>query len=189
MGFLSMAFFGGDAFLPLTLVSLRGQSPIVAGLALTAATLTWTAGSWLQAQFAPRQGRRLLVTSGLLLLACGLAGITSVLIPAIPVVVALLAWGVAGLGMGLAYSTLSLVVLETASADQQGSASASMELSSVLGSALSTGLGGVIIGLVVMAGGSTRSGILAVDILVIAVVGLAILTAVRLPGRPIQVSS
>ena len=46
MGLLSIAFFGGEAFLPLTLVSIRGQSTIFAGIALTAATLTWTTGSW-----------------------------------------------------------------------------------------------------------------------------------------------
>ena len=179
-------FFGGEAFLPLTLISIRGQSTIIAGVTLTAATLTWTAGSWIQAQLVPRQGRRLLVTMGLLLLAIGLAGIASVLIPGILVGVAPVAWGVAGLGMGLAYSTLSLVVLETASADQQGTASASLQLASVLGSALGTGLGGVIIGFLAVAGGPPRSGIVVVDILVIVVTGFAILTAVGLPGRPHQ---
>jgi MFS family permease len=186
IGFLSMAFFGGDAFLPLTLISIRGQNTLFAGIALTAATITWTAGSWLQAKLAPRQGRRLLVTVGLLLIVLGLAGIASVLIPGVPVVVAIVAWGVSGLGMGLAYSTVSLVVLETAPPGQEGSATASMELASVLGSALGTGLGGVIIAFAVAAGSSPRSGIAAVDILVIAITGLAILTATRLPGRPQQ---
>src|SRR5437667_4934397 len=189
IGFLSMAFFGGEAFLPLTLISIRGQSSIIAGVTLTAATLSWTAGSWLQAQLAPRHGRRLLVTTGLLLIAFGLAGIASVLIPGVSIVAAPLAWGVAGLGMGLAYSTLSLVVLETASTDQQGSASASLQLSSVLGSALGTGLGGAIIGVVATKGGSPGTGIIAVDVLVIAVTGFAILTAIGLPGRPLQNSS
>ncbi len=123
IGFLSMAFFGGEAFLPLTLISIRGQSSIIAGVTLTAATLSWTAGSWLQAQLTPRYGRRLLVTTGLLLIAFGLAGIASVLIPGVSIVVAPLAWGVAGLG------------------------------------------------------------------LVIAVTGFAILTAIGLPGRPLQASS
>jgi MFS family permease len=189
MGLLSMAFFGGDAFLPLTLISIRGQSTILAGVTLTAATLTWTAGSWVQAQLAPRQGRRKLVMAGLLLLALGLLGITSVLMPTMPVGVAPIAWGVAGLGMGLAYSLLSLVVLETAHADQQGLASASLQLASVLGSALGTGLGGVIISFVAVTGGPPRSGIFVIDILVIAVTGLAILTAVGLPHRPPQRSS
>ncbi|HEX6553371.1 MAG TPA: MFS transporter [Ktedonobacteraceae bacterium] len=186
MGLLSMAFFGGDAFLPLTLISIRGQSTLIAGIALTAATMTWATGSWLQAKLAPRQGRRLLVTVGLLLIALGIAGIACVLIPGIPVLVAIVAWGVGGLGMGLAYSTVSLVVLETAPTGQEGSATASMELASVLGSALGTGLGGVIIAFTAATGSSPRSGIAAVDILVIAVTGLAILTAIRLPGRPRQ---
>jgi len=189
IGFLSLAYFGGEAFLPLTLISIRGQSTILAGIALTAATLGWTAGSWLQAQLAPRQGRRLLVSAGLVLVALGLAGIASVLIPGVPVAVASLAWGVAGLGMGLSYSTLNLVVLESAPVDQQGSASASMELSSVLGAAIGTGLGGVIIGFAAAAGGSPSSGITVIDIVVIAVTGLAILTAIRLPGRPQQALS
>src|SRR5205823_12791309 len=189
MGLLSMAFFGGDAFLPLTLISIRGQSTIIAGITLTAATLTWTTGSWVQAQLASRQGRRMLVTTGLLLLALGLLGITSVLIPAMPVGVAPIAWGVAGLGMGLAYSLLSLVVLETALADQQGLASASLQLASVLGSALGTGLGGVIISFVAATGGPPPSAIFVIDILVIAVTGLVVLTSVGLPHRPPQVSS
>ncbi len=189
IGLLSIAFFGGEAFLPLTLVSIRGQSTIFAGIALTAATLTWTTGSWVQAHLAPRQGRRMLVTIGLLAVALGLAGIASVLIPGIPAMVAIVAWGVGGLGMGLAYSTLSLVVLETASTDQMGSASASMELSSVLGTALGTGLGGVIIAFTAGSGRSPSWGISVIDILVIVVTGLAMLTAVRLPGKPPQVET
>jgi MFS family permease len=189
MGLVSLAFFGGEAFLPLTLVSIRGQNTIIAGIALTAATLTWTAGSWVQAHLAPRQGRRVLGITGLLLIALGLAGITSVLMPGIPVIVAIIAWGVSGLGMGLAYSTLTLVVLETAPADQMGSASASMELSSVLGTALGTGLGGVIIAFAAGSGQSPSWGITVIDILVIAVIGLTILTAVRLPGRPPSVEA
>src|SRR5437762_1798388 len=155
IGLLSVAFFGGEAFLPLTLISIRGQNTIIAGIALTAATLSWTAGSWLRAKLAPQQGRRKLVMIGLLVVAVGLAGIASILIPATPAIVAIVAWGVGGLGMGLAYSTLSLVVLVTAPKDQVGSASASMELSAVLGEALGTGLGGVIIAFTASTGRSS----------------------------------
>jgi len=189
MGLLSMAFFGGDAFLPLTLISIRAQSTLIAGAALTAATLTWTAGSWVQAQLASRQGRRLLVTAGLILLALGLVGIACVLIPDVPVAVAVGAWGVGGLGMGLAYSTISLVVLETALPGQEGSATASMELASVLGSALGTGLGGAIIGVATTRGSTPGTGILVVDSIVIAITGIAMLTAMRLPGQPKHTAS
>jgi MFS family permease len=184
LGLLSLAFFGGEAFLPLTLISIRGQNTIIAGIALTAATLSWTTGSWLQAHFAPKRGRRKLVLSGLCIVAIGIAGIAIILIPAIPAQIAILAWGVGGLGMGLAYSTISLVVLETAPNDQVGSASASMELSSVLGTALGTGLGGVIIAFATVTGHSQSWGVAVIDILVIAFIGLACLTAIRLPGKP-----
>ena len=186
MGLLSMAFFGGDAFLPLTLISIRGQSTLIAGAALTAATLTWTTGSWAQAKLADRRGRRLLVTVGLILLALGLTGIACILIPDVPVAVAVVAWGVGGLGMGLAYSTISLIVLETAPPGQEGSATASMELASVLGSALGTGLGGAIIGVATARGSTIGTGITVVDIIVIAITGIAILAAIRLPGQPKQ---
>ena len=184
MGLLSLGFFGADAFLPLTLISIRGQNTLFAGAALTASTLAWTVGSWLQARLAGRQSRRLLVTIGLLLIVLGIAGIGCVLLPGVPVALAIISWGIGGLGMGLAYSTVSLVVLETAPADQQGAATASMELASVLGSALGTGLGGVIIAVVASAGGQPSTAIALVDILVIAGIGVAILSAVRLPGRP-----
>src|SRR6266516_7227223 len=186
IGLLSAAFFGGEAFLPLTLISIRGQNTIIAGIALTAATLSWTAGSWLQANLAPKQGRRMLVLSGLFIIAVGIAGIAIILFPAIPALVGIVAWGVGGLGMGLAYSTISLVILETAPKDQVGSASASMELSSVLGTALGTGLGGVIIAFAASSGRSQSWGIAVIDILVIACIVFACLTAIRLPGRTPQ---
>ncbi len=189
IGLLSIAFFGAEAFLPLTLISIRGQNTIIAGIALTAATLSWTAGSWLQANLAPKQGRRMLVLSGLFIIAVGIAGIAIILFPAIPALVGIVAWGVGGLGMGLAYSTISLVVLETAPKDQVGSASASMELSSVLGTALGTGLGGVIIAFAASSGRSQSWGIAVIDILVIACIGFACLTAIRLPGRTPQTSA
>ena len=131
----------------------------------------------------------MLVLSGLFIIAVGIAGIAIILFPAIPALVGIVAWGVGGLGMGLAYSTISLVVLETAPKDQVGSASASMELSAVLGEALGTGVGGVIIAFTVGTGRSPSWGIAVIDILVIAVTGLACLTAIRLPGRKRQNSA
>jgi MFS family permease len=189
LGLLSIAFFGAEAFLPLTLISIRSQNTIIAGIALTAATLSWTAGSWLQAHFAPTQSRRMLVLIGLLIVAVGIVGIAIILIPTIPALIAIVAWGIGGLGMGLAYSTISLVVLETAPKDEVGSASASMELSSVLGTALGTGLGGVIIAFAAGSGRSQSWGIAVIDILVIAFIGLSCFTAMRLPGKSPQNSA
>ena len=58
-GFLNMAFFSADAFIPYLLTSYRGYSTFIAGLSLTSATISWTAGSWLQERLAEKlAGRR-----------------------------------------------------------------------------------------------------------------------------------
>src|SRR5215213_4345382 len=64
-GLLNLAFFGVDAFVPLALVSIRGQTASVAGIALTTATVGWTTGAWVQAHLAARRSRRGLEITGL----------------------------------------------------------------------------------------------------------------------------
>ena len=63
----------------------------------------------------------------------------------VPVAVAVVAWGVAGFGMGIAYSPLSLTVLAYAPAGQEGRASASLQLCDTLGIALGTGAAGAVV--------------------------------------------
>ena len=62
--------------------------------------------------------------------------------PAVPVAVGIVAWTIAGLGMGLAYAPLSLTVLRLATPGALGSATSGLQLSDVLGTALGTGVGG-----------------------------------------------
>ncbi|NTU79717.1 MAG: MFS transporter [Chloroflexales bacterium] len=145
MGLLNMAFFGVDAFVPLALSAVRGQSAAFTGLALTAGTIAWTAGSWLQAAWVRRVRRELVAGAGMGLLALGSAGIIAVVFPTAPLLLGLAAWAVAGLGIGLAYSTFSLVVLDEAPPGQQGASTAALQLSAMLGTALGTGIGGVIV--------------------------------------------
>lgn len=181
-GLLNMAFFGVDAFVPLALTAVRGQNTTRAGLALTAATVTWTTGAWLQARLASERGRRQLVRAGLMVTGVGISATAAMLNPLVPTLFAPVAWGLAGLGMGVAYSTLSLVVLENAPRGQEGTATAGLQLMNVLGSALGTGIGGAIIGQASAATGP-GSGILRQDFLMLCVIGLALVVAQRLPQR------
>jgi len=185
VGLLGFAFFSAEAFLPLSLTEVRGQSSMMSGIALTAAALTWTTGAWIQARLAAGASRQRLTIVGLLLIICGVAGIAIVAMTRVPVSLAVLAWGVAGLGMGIAYSTATLVVLESAPAGGEGAASSAAQLANVLGTAVGTGVGGAI--LVVMAGlatSSTRAGIALVDATAIAASMLGVLAARGLPGAP-----
>jgi MFS family permease len=185
----TFAFFGAEAFLPLMLTSVRDQSTTFAGLALTAATLSWTTGSWVQARVAHRRSVRLLSCTGLALVAAGIAMIAAVLFDEVPVVVAAVGWGFAGLGMGLAYSMPSVVVLSEASADAVGVASAGLQLADVLGVALGTGLGGAIVAAGETVPWSRRTSIAAIDVLMVSVALLGALVATRLPRRTVAGST
>ena len=107
-GILTCAFFGIDAFVALTLVGWRGLSATEAGIALTAATVAWTGGAWIQAPGARRWPTHSFVRVGFAVTIAGLAGMLLVLRPEIPWPAGVVAFGVAGLGMGLAYSPLAL---------------------------------------------------------------------------------
>jgi MFS family permease len=181
-GLVNLAFFGVDAFVPLALTNVLGQTATMAGLALTTATIGWTSGAWVQAHLAARSGRRGLEITGLALIVLGTAGVAAVLMPGVPVLLAPVAWGLAGLGMGLAFSTNSLVVLEAAQPGQEGTAAAALQLANVLGVAVGAGIGGAIIG-----SASTTvspSSIIIQDIAMIGVLVIAALAASRLPNRP-----
>jgi len=145
-GILTFAFFGADLFVSLAITDGRGKSTWLAGMGLTSATILWTAGSWVQQRLIHRVGPRWLVRRGFLLVAAGIVGMLVVLQP-VPAWLVVPAWGLAGLGMGIGYAPLSVTVLSLAAAGQEGTASASFQLSDVLGVSLGTGLSGVFVAL------------------------------------------
>jgi MFS family permease len=183
MGLLNLAFFGVDAFVPLALVDVRGSSVAFAGLALTAATITWTAGSWIQARTATRISRRLMTWLGLAILAAAIGITAAVLFPQAPLLLGVIGWGVAGLGMGLAYTTLSLAMLELVAPGQEGDASASLQLASVLGAGLGAGIGGAIIALMQTQGETLTRALLLQDGLMLLVIALGLAAGRGLPAR------
>jgi MFS family permease len=146
-GVLTFAFFAADAYVALALQDWRGTSAIESGVVLTAATLSWTAGAWIQARWIGRIGAARFVRLGFATLAVGMIGFGAILSPAVPIAAGVLAWAVAGLGMGFSYSPLSLLVLRDAPPESQGAATAGLQLSDVLGTALGTGVGGAFIAL------------------------------------------
>lgn len=117
----------------------------MSGIVFTSATLTWTAGAWLQAHHVARIGPGRFLVAGFATLIAGIVGFGTILSPEVPLIVGMVMWGVAGFGMGLSYSTLSLVVLREAPLYEQGAATAGLQLSDVLGTALGTGVGGALI--------------------------------------------
>jgi MFS family permease len=162
-GLLTYTFFGAEAFLPLGLTELRGQSLTRAGLALTATALTWTGGSWVQARLDARDNgsgrqRRVLAGLAIILAGGGLAALT-VLRGELPVWLAVLGWAIAGLGMGMAYPAISLIALRQAREGQEGMVSSSLQVAEVLSIAVGAGLGGAAVALADALGYSAQAGI------------------------------
>ncbi len=144
---IAFAFFGTEAFVPLAVVEVRGGSVTLGGIALSAAAVSWASGSWLQARAAGAGIRRTLVVIGAALIGAGIGVTALVLLPEMPIWVAAAGWAVAGLGMGLAYSMLALLVLETAATGEEGFSSAGLQLMFTLGTAFGAGAGGAIVAL------------------------------------------
>ena len=182
---VAFAFFGTEAYVPLTVVEVRGGSVTLGGIALSAAAVTWAAGAWLQARAAQASIRRTVVVVGAALIGAGI-GITSlVLLPGAPLLVAALGWGVAGMGMGLAYSMLALLMLESAPPGEEGFSSAALQLMFTLGTAFGAGVGGAVIALA-DAGTLELPGALGVvNAMMLAVAVAAVLVALRVPPRPV----
>jgi MFS family permease len=144
-GIATFAFFGTDAYVSLALTSVHGTSTAAAGIPLTAAALTWTAGAWTQERLVLRIGPRAFVRVGLLVIAVGIGLMIVSTRAGAPVALATLAWAIGGLGMGLSYAPVSLVVLGEAPTESVGSATASLQLCDTLGIALGTGASGAIV--------------------------------------------
>lgn len=144
-GLLTFTFFGVEAFLPLALDEVRGASTALAGLVLSVAALAWAAGAWVQARLLVRVGARHLVTVGSVLLLVALAGELAVLRDGVPVGLAVGAWILAGLGIGLDYPSLSVTALAEAAPGREGEAMSSLQVSDLLGTAVGAGASGVVV--------------------------------------------
>ena len=158
-GLLTFMFFGFDVFVALVLVTWRGRSLTESGITLTATTVLWTAGSWVQARNTDRWPTYLFVQAGFALALIGLAGFMVVLRQDVDWLIGIPTFALAGFGMGLAYSPLALIVLREATPETQGSASSALSLTDSVGTALGTGVAGAIVAASVRANGEPVPGL------------------------------
>jgi MFS family permease len=180
---LTCSFFAGDAYVPYAIVTVRHAPTALAALALTASTLTWTAGSWVQARCIARYGPRRLVRPGECLVAAGMGVMCVVLLPTVPPALAVVAWAIAGAGIGTAYAPLSVTTLDRAAAGEEGRATSALQLCDVLGQALGTGVAGAIVAAAAAAGMGHGPGVALAFSFGIAVALTGVIVGARLPGQ------
>ncbi|WP_433012419.1 MFS transporter [Kribbella sp. CA-294648] len=141
-GFVAASGFGAEVFLPLMLTRERGLSPSYAGLVLTVSALSWTAATWYRGR--PKQpfSHAVFLQAGMISIVLGIVTAALTLNPHVPVVVGILGWSLAGLGMGTVFPTLSVLVLEYSSREEQGTNSSALQLSDALATATVLAVGG-----------------------------------------------
>jgi len=158
-GLLTFTFFGADAFVTLAITAGLHRSTTLASAVITISTLAWSAAAWLQARLSTTWPERRLIGLGLAFVFTGIAGMALSLRPGVPAGATLVAWTIAGAGMGLAYAPTSLLMFHQAPGGRTGWASASLNLSDVLGTALGAGLGGAALVVASDSGWSISTGV------------------------------
>ena len=189
-GLLAFGFFGTEALIPLGLSTQRGLAPSLVGIALTAGALAWVLGSWIQDRAealaaGSLTARALRSAAGLVLIVVGVASVAAVVLNLeASVVLAAIAWAVAGLGMGLAYPATTLTALGLAALGEEGSAASSLQVAETVGIAVGAGAVGALFALAAYAGRPASDGLLWGFVVALAAIVVGLCPAVRMaPGR------
>lgn len=131
-GLLAAAFATAEVFLPLALTRDQGWSLMHAGWALSTGAIFWSLGSAVQARIeAPRQRQRLLA-AGMALVACGIALVGLSLALHLHAAQVVLGWACSGLGIGMAFPMLSVLMLKHSPAAEQGRNASALQLADAL---------------------------------------------------------
>jgi MFS family permease len=142
------AFLGADAFLPLLLTLTRGYDAAAAALPLAGCGVLFSVGAWIQGR-RPRgdeqEYRVWLVRVGFALTLLGTLAAAAVTRPSVPGWLVIAGWCLAGMGSGLTLTTFNVLVLRYTTEAARGFDSAAMQLSSVVGQAITTALGGLLV--------------------------------------------
>ena len=182
-GFVFAAFSTVEAYLALALTSVLGASAVLAGGIIALAAISWTGGTWLQDRLddtcAYKRQQRTLYGSGLLVLGIALQ-IAALYIGFYPLVLSLVGWMTAGLGIGLAHTATLALIQGYTPGGSEGTTSASMYLFEQLAFALSAGVGGALLAFAPQLNLGEREGLLFVFILSVFVASCGLVVSRRL---------
>src|ERR1700712_1163425 len=143
-GLVSSAFTGAEVFLPLLLFRERGLSPAEAGIVITVGALGWSAGSALQGRISSADRRPTLLRLGFTLLALGIAAASAVIWPGVPLWTVYPSWIVAGVGIGIAYPTLSVLTLELSAPAEEGRNTSALQVHDALLQSITLAVSGTV---------------------------------------------
>jgi MFS family permease len=173
-GLLAGTFFTVSSYLPLMLHDTHGWSLAAAGIPLVAGSLSWSAASAWQGRH-PDLPRARLLRAGFVAVTVGAAGMLLVAPTWGVGWLAVPFWMIAGVGMGLGFSSVSYLVLAQSPEGTVGYNSAAAQMADQLSTATMVGVGGAFLALL-------ASPAVALPLLVAVVAALALL-GVAAAGR------
>lgn len=179
-GLVAGAFFPVVSLLPLVLTATHGWSLTAAGVPLIVASLGWSAAAAWQGRH-PDRDRSVLLRGGFATIAVGLLGLLPVAAGLLPGWLAIGAWGLAGLGMGVAFSAIAYLTLAHSDPADVGTHSSAAQLLDQLANASFVGLGGALLGL--LASPAVAMPVLFGVLVVLALAGAATASRTRIPAR------
>lgn len=175
-GLAAGAFLAAEAFVPRLLMDRFAFSPMVAGLALTAAALAWWLASYAQGRYGDRLGSTRIVAISTPLLLVGVLALLAVSVSDDMPWLVVVGWGIAGGGMGLLYPRLTVLTLAYSTPRNEGFNSSALSISDSTGSAVTIAVAGLAFLTFPLAG----SGFPAVFIVTAAVLALSLIPGLRL---------
>jgi MFS family permease len=180
---LSVSFVAADAFLPLMITDVNGRSYAEMGLVITSVTIAWSLGSWWQSRVAVRRTPASLTLQGVVMVLIGMAAAATGLLQW-PLWITYAGWALAGIGMGIAFPTIPLSVMNAADEGEEAGELSATLLMDTLGVAVGAGLGGAAVAIAEAEGMSLAAGIGGAFAIGIAASLLLLPVALRLPtGR------
>jgi predicted MFS family arabinose efflux permease len=176
-GLLAGAFFGVDTMVPLTLTLQHGYGALAAGLPLVLSGVTWAFGSWWQGRDRHARSDRVgLIRAGFGFIAAAAVTTAVAAQPSTPGWLMYGTWALAGVGAGLGMSSVSVLLLRFTTDADRGADSAALQLADAVATAITTGVGGVLVAAAARAaiGYTTAFTVLDLTMAVIALVGLVV---------------
>ncbi|WP_230206415.1 MFS transporter [Microbacterium gorillae] len=163
---------GAEIYIPYLLRDEYGFTPTMAGLGLTGGALMWSAASEVQGRVGDRLGNARTAVLGIGALTLSIALVAVVAVLAAPPWLVVVAWTIAGAGMGFVYPRLSVLGLAYSTPQTQGFVSSSLTIADSLGTAMVI----AVFGLLTAFGG----GFAAVFAFATVIAGLALIPGLRL---------
>ncbi|ARU51742.1 hypothetical protein CBR64_09860 [Cellulosimicrobium cellulans] len=139
---IGAAFTGTEVLLPLLLSHERGLSPAAAGAVLTFGAVGWSAAAWVRGHARWAWPHVAYVRLGTALITLGVGAVMLLALPGVPTIVGMLAWTVAGTGMGFVSPTVSVLTLELSAVRQQGANSSALQVANALAAAVALAITG-----------------------------------------------